>query len=238
MSELTSTTHAGPGLNTDGRKRLWQVFATVLIYAACLFIPAGTWRWPAAWVYLVLFVGGLLVFGRTIIRKHPEVINERGRASAQTKPYDRLFGRLYLPLALAPYVVAGLDLRFAWSEVPLLVQLAGFAGVAVASILPYWVMLVNAHAATTVRVETQRGQTVVQSGPYAAVRHPMYSGMIASSLCLPLALGSWWALVPSLLGVALVVWRTGREDETLREELPGYADYAARVRYRLLPGVW
>lgn len=238
MTEFTPTVQPEPGLNADGRRRLVQVFATVLIYAVLLFVPAGTLRWPAAWVYLLLYLGSILTFGMYIARRHPQVVNERGRPSEQTKPFDRLFGRLYFVVALSIYIVAGLDYRFDWSAMPLALQIIGFAMQVPGAIMPYWVMLVNAYAATTVRVELDRGQTVVTTGPYAIVRHPMYSGMVLSALFFPLAMGSWWTYIPVLLAVALVIWRTANEDEALHNELPGYRAYAEQTRYRLLPGLW
>lgn len=237
MSQITATPQS-QGLDENGRRRLVQVFITVLIYAVCLFIPAGTLRWPAAWAYLLLYLGSILTLGLYVARKHPEVVNERGRSSAETKPFDRLFGRLYIVAALGIYVVAGLDFRFGWSTMPLALQILGFVMQIPGAFMPYWVMLVNAHAATTVRVEVERGQTVVTTGPYAIVRHPMYSGMILSTLFFPLAMGSWWTYIPVIAAVGLVIWRTANEDRALHDELPGYRDYAAQTRYRLLPGVW
>jgi protein-S-isoprenylcysteine O-methyltransferase Ste14 len=185
-----------------------------------------------------VFALSILTGGLYVARKNPAIINERGRASDKTKPFDKWFGRLSIPLALGAFVVAGLDARFGWSAVPLWLQIAAFAGMLPSFVMPYWVMLVNAYAATTVRVETERGQHVISDGPYRFVRHPMYSGVVLGYLLMPLALGSWWAAGPSWLLIILFVWRTAREDATLLAELPGYADYAQRTRYRLLPGVW
>ena len=237
MSQISASSPAR-GLDENGRRRLVQVFFTVLVYAVCLFIPAGTLRWPAAWAYLLLYLGSILTLGLYVGRKHPEVVNERGRPSENTKPFDRLFGRLYIIAALGIYVVAGLDFRFGWSAMPLGLQVLGFAMQVPGALMPYWVMLVNAHAATTVRVELARGQTVVTNGPYALVRHPMYAGMIVSALFFPLAMGSWWTYIPVFGAIALVIWRTANEDRALHDELPGYRDYAAQTRYRLVPGVW
>jgi protein-S-isoprenylcysteine O-methyltransferase Ste14 len=225
-------------LNDDGRRRLIQVFGMLVVYAACLFIPAGTLRWPNAWAYLLLFVGTILTVGLYVAHKNPDIVNERGRASENTKPFDKTFARVTIPVALSTYIVAGLDFRFGWSQVPVWLQLAGFIGLMPGTLMPYWVMLVNAYAATTVRVEIERGQHVISDGPYRFVRHPMYSGVVLSSVFLPLALGSWWVYLPSLLLAALFAWRTAREDRTLHEELPGYAEYATQTPYRLIPGIW
>jgi protein-S-isoprenylcysteine O-methyltransferase Ste14 len=113
-----------------------------------------------------------------------------------------------------------------------------FVGFIPAMALPWWAMSVNTYLSTIVRVQTERGHHVVTAGPYRYVRHPMYVGTILFGLCIPLFLGSWYALLPgALMGIGYVI-RTALEDRTLQAELPGYADYAAQVRYRLLPGVW
>jgi len=225
-------------LDENGRRRLVQVFGMVVVYALLLFLSAGTLRWWNGWAYLGLFVLAILTGGLYVARRRPAAINERGRSSEQTKPFDRLFSAVAAPLALSALVIAGLDERFGWSAVSLWAQIAGFVGLLPGSYLPYWVMWVNAYAATSVRVETERGQHVIDDGPYRFVRHPMYTGMILSDVFLPLALGSWWVAVPAGLMIVLVFWRTAREDQTLRAELPGYADYAQRTRFRLLPGLW
>lgn len=237
MSQIVAP-QTGRGLNEYGRRRLVQVFALVVVYGLFLFIPAGSLRWWNAWVYLGLFLLSILTAGLYVARKHPEIINERGRPSEKTKPFDRTFARIYMPLGLAALVLAGLDYRFGWSEVPLGLVVAGFIGVLPGMFMPYWVMYVNAYAAMTVRVEIDRGQHVITEGPYRYVRHPMYSTTLLSHLCFPLALGSWWVyvLVPFLMG--LLIWRTANEDRALREELPGYTDYAQKTRYRLVPGLW
>lgn len=237
MSQL-ATPKPQQKLDENGRRRLVQVFGMYATYAVLLFVSAGTLRWWNAWAYLGLFVFSILTGGLYVARKNPAIINERGRSSEKTKPFDKLFGRLTIPLVLGAFVVAGLDYRFGWSAVPLWLQITGFVALAPTQYTVYWVMLVNAYAATTVRVETERGQHVISDGPYRFVRHPMYSGVVVGYLLLPLALGSWWMAVPLVMLICLFVWRTAHEDRTLLAELPGYADYAQKTRYRLLPGVW
>ena len=237
MSQLTAQSSTQK-LDENGRRRLVQVFGMVVVYALLLFVSAGTLRWWNAWVYLGLFVLAILTGGLYVARKAPAAINERGRVSENTKPFDKLFARLALPLGLASMVVAGLDTRFGWSSVPLWAQIAGFIGLLPGMIVPYWVMYVNAYAATTVRVETERGQHVITGGPYRITRHPLYSATLLSYLFSPLAFNSWWMAVPLALQIVLFVWRTANEDRTLLAELPGYADYAQRARYRLVPGIW
>jgi protein-S-isoprenylcysteine O-methyltransferase Ste14 len=237
MSQL-ATQHPRQHLNADGRRRLVTVFGMVGLFAALLFISAGSLRWWNAWAYLGLYLAGVLIGGLYVARVNPATINERGRKSEKTKPFDKLFGVLTVPLHLSIFVIAGLDFRFGWTTLPLWSQIIGFVGMLPGFIVPYWVMLVNAYAATTVRVETDRGQHVITTGPYRTVRHPLYSATLLSYLFSPLAFDSWWVAVPVALLIGLFVWRTAREDKTLLAELPGYADYAQQTRYRLVPGIW
>jgi protein-S-isoprenylcysteine O-methyltransferase Ste14 len=237
MTELTAQSPR-EGLNEYGRRRLVQVFAIYVVYALFLFIPAGTLRWWNAWVYLGLGIFAILTAGMYVVRKHPEAVNERGRPSEKTKPFDKVFQALTLPLGLGALVVAGLDHRFDWSAVPLWLQIVGFVGLLPGIFMPYWVMLVNAYAATTMRVEVERGQHVITTGPYRYVRHPLYSAVIFSYLFSPLAFDSWWMAAPLALVSVLFIWRTANEDRTLHEELPGYREYAHRTVYRLIPGIW
>jgi protein-S-isoprenylcysteine O-methyltransferase Ste14 len=237
MSQLTAQ-QPQQRLDRNGRRRFVQVFGMIAIYALCLFLAAGTLRWWNAWAYLGLFAGSLIIGGLTVARRNPAIINERGRASDKTKPFDKWFGRLTTPLVLAVLIIPGLDRRFGWSAVPIQLQIVGFVALLPTFYGLYWVLLVNAYAATTVRVETERGQHVISDGPYRFVRHPMYTALLAGYLLSPLVFGSWWAGLPVVGLIGLFVWRTAREDATLQAKLPGYAEYATRTRYRLLPGVW
>jgi protein-S-isoprenylcysteine O-methyltransferase Ste14 len=136
-------------------------------------------------------------------------------------------------------VLAGLDAgRFGWSSVPPSLQAAGWAGLLFAGAVIWWAASANTFLSRMVRIQDDRGHRVVAEGPYLWIRHPMYAGVIVFILCVPLVLGSCWALVPGVLIGILFVTRTTLEDQTLREELPGYRDYAQRVRYRLIPWVW
>jgi protein-S-isoprenylcysteine O-methyltransferase Ste14 len=128
--------------------------------------------------------------------------------------------------------------RFGWTQVPLSVHVAGWAGLAVAFLFASWAMLSNTYASRTVRIQSDRGHQVVTAGPYRYVRHPMYVGVILSVMSIPLILRSWWAIIPAVLIVILFFIRTGLEDRTLKKKLTGYKEYAERVRYRILPGVW
>ena len=147
---------------------------------------------------------------------------------------------LALPMILGHLVVAGLDVgRFGWSgPIPVAVQAAALAGYAAGMGLSLWAMAANRFFSPVVRIQAERGHRLVSSGPYAFLRHPGYTGLIVASLCGGVALGSWWSLVPLAPFVGMFLRRTAMEDRFLHEGLEGYAGYAGRVRYRLVPGLW
>lgn len=238
MAQMTSTQHE-PKLDRFGVKRLIQVLVSQFLIAGLLFLSAGRLDWWAAWAYLGVSLAGVLYLALAVGRKHPEVINERGGKHENQKQWDKVVSAIYATLGLVTYVVAGLDAgRFGWSSMALGWQIVGLAGLVVEFGLVGWVMASNPYLSTVVRIQDDRGHQVVTTGPYRYVRHPMYAGLVVLWLATPLFLGSWWALLPgALAGVALVV-RTVLEDRTLQAELPGYAEYARQVRYRLAPGLW
>ena len=172
-------------------------------------------------------------------RVNPEVIEHRLRMGKGTEPWDKVWLAFFTPLFLAIYVVAGFDaVRFEWSTMSWWLWPLGLALWLPGAALFSWAMGVNPFFEKTVRIQTERGHRVVDTGPYAFVRHPGYLGFFGWTLSAPLLLGSWWAFVPALLAVGSIVIRTVLEDRTLRRRLSGYEEYAGRVRYRLIPGVW
>jgi protein-S-isoprenylcysteine O-methyltransferase Ste14 len=224
----------------------WKVLVRfvllVVLLLAVLFIAAGTLNWPMAWAYAILTVA--ITFGSRIImiRRNPDLVTERAQSlSAQgAKSWDKIIVRLVAIVGpLLTLIVCGLDVRFGWRpEIPLAVQIVALILMTLGSLLGTWAMSVNRFFSGVVRIQTDRGHTVVTGGPYRFIRHPGYAGGVVANLTWPLALGSVWALIPGTLTALLTLVRTALEDKTLREELPGYQEYAQRVRYRLLPGVW
>ena len=183
-----------------------------------------------------MYVGMIVATGLVIDR---DLIAERARVGEGTKDWDRVLGSLSIFLVTpGALIVAGLDERFGWSQIGLVVQLLAAGFVILGSALTVWAMASNRYFSGTVRIQTDRGHAVVSAGPYRLVRHPAYLAWCISAPAIPLMLGSLWGLIPSVLGICALLLRTHLEDRTLREELPGYQDYARRVRYRLLPGVW
>lgn len=228
-----------PSLERSGIVRIVQVLVSVSIIGALLFLSAGRLDWLWAWLFLAGWLIFLLVSGVLMIRKGPDLLNERGRWADNIKGWDKVLMTIYSLVLFTMPVIAGLDaVRFGWSAMPLALHMVGFVGFIPAMVMSLWAISANAYLATYVRIQDDRGHQVVTTGPYRYVRHPMYVGTILWGLCIPLFLGSWWALIPGGLIAAIFVIRTVLEDKTLREELPGYTEYAERVRYRLLLGVW
>ena len=212
---------------------------TTLLLLAFIFVPAGTLNWPEAWIFILLYfsiVSGVLLW---LKKNSPGLLKERTAPKKDSKSWDKAIMAVYTLLIVALLVVTGLDAkRFGWSEVPLLIKGLGFLGYLPAIGFAFWAMLENAYASNVVRIQEDRGHEVCTTGPYRFMRHPMYVGVIFALIFIPLSLGSYYALILSALGIILFILRTALEDKTLQEELPGYKDYAQKVRYRLFPGIW
>lgn len=206
---------------------------------AVLFLSAGRLDWLDAWLFLLAYYLVAVIGQLWILRNDPDLFSERTGWGENTKSWDRVIVSINLVLTIALLVLTALDAgRFGWSRVPVWLRLLALLGFIPAFGLPLWASHVNTFLASTVRIQEERGQVVIREGPYRFVRHPMYLGMVFFDLSLPLMLGSWWGLLVSALMIALVIVRAALEDATLKKELPGYADYARQVRYRLFPGVW
>lgn len=176
-----------------------------------------------------------------MLRHNPALLEERMKPLIQRdqKPWDKALMAAFLLLWCAWFVVMALDaVRFGWSHMPLWLQALGVLAIAVSMYVMFLIMRTNSFAAPVVKIQAERGHRVISDGPYAVVRHPMYSGALLLILGTPLLLGSWWGLALSPVLILLFAVRAVMEERTLMAELPGYVGYAARVRYRLIPGVW
>ena len=239
MAASSSTGARNPVPAVLWLKRLARVIALILIMDALLFVPAGRLDWPGAWILSILYSLFLLAMVAWSTLRAPELIEERSRTAANVKRWDKILLTLYTIALLALLVVAGLDAgRFRLSSMPPLLQAAGVIGIVLCGIWLLWVTRTNAFLSRHARIQDDRGQQVVTTGPYRFVRHPMYASLVLFIVCIALILGSWWALVPGAMIAVLFVIRTALEDRMLQAELPGYKEYAARVRYRLFPGIW
>lgn len=204
-----------------------------------LFISAGRWDWGWGWALVILMGAWVIGTGWVVIPRYPHLLADRVSPKEGAKKWDAAIMGIIGVLSLAGYVIAGLDLRYGWStSLPSILQWMALVLVAAGYAVVVWATASNEFFSATVRIQTERGHTVATGGPYRFVRHPSYVGMIAVYLGTPILLGSWWA---GLLGVAtalLILLRTALEDRTLQAELAGYKEYADKVRYRLVPGLW
>jgi protein-S-isoprenylcysteine O-methyltransferase Ste14 len=233
------STESRSGIAAGFFKRGGTVAAFLLLIAVILFLTAGRIDWIWAWVYLAISLACLGINGAILLRTHPDIAEERTR-SGETKDWDKVVGGLWgVAIYIALPLVAGLDERFGWTgRLAPAVNLSGGLLLALGYGLTGWSMAANAFFSTAVRIQTDRGHTVCDTGPYRFVRHPGYAGFILQSVGCPFLLGSFWALVPGAFAAALMILRTALEDHTLRTELPGYDEYARIVRGRLIPGIW
>jgi len=219
--------------------RFAQVATLLVVQFAILFLSAGRFTWNWAWIFLGIYFIAIIINGFFMMKTNPETVAERGRARL-TRNWDKVVGGMWsLAHLLFVPLVAGLDLRFGWTQgLADWWNLGGAIVFAAGLELFSWAMMANAYFSTAARIQAERGQTVCKNGPYHFLRHPGYLGAILQSLGIPLLLGSFWALVPGVVAAALMVVRTSFEDRMLQSELTGYSEYAREARFRLLPGVW
>jgi protein-S-isoprenylcysteine O-methyltransferase Ste14 len=212
----------------------------VLLPMLPLILP-WRWDWWEAWYYALMNIFTFIISRYLASRKTPDILRERGKflQHADTEPWDRILApMLGLGGGLLPLVV-GLDARFGPSAAfPLWVHLLSAAVFLAGMLLASWAFVTNSYFSGTVRIQDDRGQHVIHSGPYRFLRHPGYSGSLMTYIAAPFLLDSLWALIPTAFLIAILIVRTSLEDRTLQEKLPGYGEYAQKTRYRLVPGIW
>ncbi|MBL8164700.1 MAG: isoprenylcysteine carboxylmethyltransferase family protein [Anaerolineae bacterium] len=242
MSSTTSSPTQASRLDKYGFNCIARHVFMGIVVAALLFGGAGTTDWAWGWVFSIVHLLGWIGLSYALARWNPELLNQRGRRSRDltgTKRWDWLLLGIYSTLVLVQPFVGGLDYRYGWTgRAAPVVYIVGDVLVAGAFALLTWSMVVNRHFEATVRIQEARDHQVVAAGPYRYVRHPGYVAVIVTFLGVGLAVGSLAALVLGAIGTLLFIVRTALEDQTLQAELPGYAEFAQRTRYRLLPGVW
>ena len=226
-------------LSREGARGIIVQSVLIILSFAILFVAAGTINWINGWVYFALACLYQLVSTIILAKVNPQMLNARGGVVKQdTKGFDRAWVVLYPILTLVNLVVMGFDaVRFHWSSMPLWLNILGCVLFIPASVAT-WAMAVNKFFEWTVRIQSDRGQYVCTDGPYRFIRHPGYTGLIISVLAGPLILGSYWGLVLAIVLVLIIIARTAMEDRTLQNELPGYREYAGKVKYRLCPFIW
>jgi protein-S-isoprenylcysteine O-methyltransferase Ste14 len=236
---LTNSDQPRPSEPTDRRRLVLSVGWSLLIFVLCLFLPAGTWTWFRGWLFFFVTVVASIVIALYLRRVNPDVVAARVNRHKGTKGWDRVLLKLFLPTLISILPVAALDDgRYHWFPVPWSVCGIGYVLLIIGIVGVTWAESANKFFEPSVRIQTDRGHKVIDTGPYAIVRHPGYVSAFLIFIGTPLSLGSFWALMPAVLACLLLVVRTILEDRTLRTELPGYDEYAQRVRCRLIPGVW
>jgi protein-S-isoprenylcysteine O-methyltransferase Ste14 len=220
-------------------KTTMKVIIGIVVLLLLLFGSAGTIYWIEAWILIIIYF--IYVMGSFIWLKknNPELLKERTSRRNEGKWWDKIILTIYTILLMFMLVICGIDaVRFHWSNLPLILKIIGFIGYIPSVIIIFLTIKENAYLSEVVRIQKDRSQQVVKTGPYKYVRHPMYSGIILMILFTPFALGSFIALIFSGLIIILFIIRTYLEDKTLQNELPGYKEYIKKVRYRLVPGLW
>lgn len=220
-------------------RRAWLGLAFLLVVMGLvLFVPAGTVRFWQAWVYLGLFGASVAAITMYLVRHDRALLERRTSAGprAEKENTQKIIQSFAQIAFLAVFLVPALDRRFLWSNLPLYAELTGDALVVLGLYTVFRVFRENSYTSATIQVG--REQRVISSGPYALVRHPMYSGALIMLVGTPIALGSWWGLLALIPIAAAIVWRLFDEEKFLAEHLAGYADYCTRVRWRLLPRIF
>jgi len=240
---VSTTTQVQHGMSPQVKRGVtrWIVRETmgVVMLALLLFLTAGTLSWIAGWAMVIVMSGWVIATALVVMPRYPELLAERVGPKKGSKTWDTALLSPYGVAMMIMWIVAGLDQRYSWSSgIAPLAQIGAMLLVIAGHALVVWATGVNAYFSQVVRIQTERGHTVVSSGPYRYVRHPAYVGAILLALGAPIMLGSWWALIPGVICAVLMIVRTALEDKTLQAELPGYPEFTQRTRYRLLPGVW
>jgi protein-S-isoprenylcysteine O-methyltransferase Ste14 len=217
------------------RIALARLFAGLVVIGCLLFVPAGTLRFWQAWLWLALVLGSIGIIGLALSFLDPQLLERRMRLGEREAPQKKVVGSFTLILVTA-FLVPGLDRRFGWSSVPPAVVLVADALILLGLLLFVLTIRENRYASRVIEVEER--QAVISTGPYSLVRHPMYLSMLMVLGFTCLALGSYWAAIPSLAMPILFAARIRNEEQMLRKDLPGYDEYTRKVRYRLVPFVW
>jgi protein-S-isoprenylcysteine O-methyltransferase Ste14 len=211
-----------------------------IVVIGILFGITGRWDWWMGWALSGMYILLTALSAIFILPVNPSMLVERAQPHTDKRKWDTTLVGIMGILMLFEYALASLDVRMGWTpQLPFAIQIFGLVAAVVSyDFLIVWAMVSNTFFVTTVRIQTDRQHSVISNGPYRYIRHPGYLGILLMHLSVPLMLNSLWAFIPAFLIAVILVARTTLEDKTLHTELPGYEDYAERVRYRLLPGLW
>lgn len=239
---MSAKTVSGEVAQTASPRQWIRLVVAYLLIPVILLICGGDLGWWQAWFYSLLIVAAGIGGRIWAEQRHPGLMAERQNIEnvQNAKSWDKVLAPLMaVSVGFPMVIVAGLDHRYNWSpEFPLWLIVIGFILISFGYAFATWALAENKFFSSVVRIQTERGHVVCDSGPYRFVRHPGYAGNIPPLLGIVLALGSVWTLIPAVVALIIAVIRTALEDQTLQEELSGYRDYARRVRYRLIPGIY
>ena len=219
-------------------RSLLSLLVTLVVMGALLFWPAGTLRWPLGWWFAAAFLTAVLIATFVLWRVNPEIFEARSRVQPGTKAWDYIFITVIIGSFAMILPIAALDFKFGWSSMSALMTTLGYLLFAASFAGQVWAQAVNRHFEPGVRIQKDRGHTVIDTGPYALVRHPGYISASLMAASIAFMLGSFWALLPATVVVVALAIRTRFEEDALRAELPGYSEYMDRVSYRWVPGAW
>lgn len=227
-------------MQIDLRKQAAQLVVFFVLFGLALFLPAGTLSWPAGWIFLVLFFGFYVGVNWWLYRYNPALMQERlSLTTSDQKGWDKVLFPLMLAFTFGWLIFMSLDAeRFHWSQAAVWVQVVGVVVLLCSFYLLFLTFRENSYLSPVVRIQEERGHTVVSTGPYRTVRHPMYAAILVFMVGTSLSLGSYYGVLIGLIFMAVLARRAVLEERTLRKELRGYTDYTKKVRYRLIPYVW
>ncbi len=226
------------------RKIMRVVIQLILVVVLVPLLPmmiSGDWGWWQGWAYAALNILSFAASRLIVYRVHPDLIRERARfmEAQDTKPWDKVLAPMLALGSTLGAVTAGFDHVYGWTVAfPMWVHITALIIIVIGYSFSSWALVVNRFFSGTVRIQTERGHHVVTTGPYRFVRHPGYAGGLLGFVLIPLLLDSLWAFIPTALLTIILIVRASLEDKTLQAELPGYAEYALKTRYRLIPGIW
>ncbi len=212
-----------------------RFFAAFPVLLCAFFLPAGTWAYWEAWVYLAILLIPVLLVLNYLLKNEPDLLERRMRTREKVPAQKWIVG-LSSVYFLIFFLLPGFDRRWEWSQVPVIVVIVADGIVLLGYGLFFLVLKENRYASRVIEIEQE--QQVISSGPYAWMRHPMYLGILLIYIATPLALGSYWAILPALMIIPVLVARILNEEKVLGQELKGYPDYMQKVSYRLIPGLW
>ncbi len=214
-----------------------KFFIFEIILALVLFLTAGTFLWFDVWIIIIIFNIFVILTCFYLWKKDPELLEKRSKMEIKEK-FDKIVILVLFVSVVVLFLIPGLDYRFQWSKAPLFIKVIGYVCFLISLLVHFLVVKENTFLSKAVEIQEERNQTVITTGPYKFVRHPMYTSVILTFISLCLSLGSYFSLIPASVAVIAFIYRTKREDDFLKQHLKGYEDYTKRTRYRLIPGIW